>query len=211
MSSTTRAFVTLLALALYAPANGAFGQNTSQASIVDGGALYAKLCAICHGGQGEGYVVEGAPALGNQDFLAVASDEFIFAAIARGRPGTKMSPWSAQLEGPLDDQQIQALVNFIRSRQTVPSVNVDDVPILGSPRTGMQVFQARCTVCHGEDGEGNSAPSLNNSEFLAAASDGFIRYAVAYGRRGTPMASYATELTWREIDDLVALIRTWEK
>ncbi len=182
--------MTVLPLALSGPVCRAMAQNASQASVADGGALYAELCALCHGDQGEGYVVEGAPALGNQDFLAVASDDFLFAAIARGRPGTKMSPWSARLEGPLEDQQIQALVDFIRSWQAAPSVEVDDVPVIGSPRGGSQVFRIRCAVCHGENGQGDNAPSLNNTEFLEAASDGFIRYAITYGRRGTAMALY---------------------
>jgi cytochrome c oxidase cbb3-type subunit 3 len=203
--------VTVLPLVLSGPAVRAIDQNASQTSIADGGALYAKLCALCHGDRGEGYVVDRAPALGNQDFLAAARDDFLYAAIARGRPGTTMSPWSARLEGPLEDRQIQALVEFIRSWQTVPSVVLDAVEITGSRREGAQLFQALCAVCHGEDGEGNSAPSLNNSKFLQAASDGFVRYSITYGRRGTAMASYGTELTSREIDDLVASIRSWEK
>lgn len=202
---------TLVLLTLLGTAVEPKAQDVARTSSADGGALYAELCALCHGVEGEGYAVEGAPALGNQDFLAVASDEFLFEAIARGRPGTRMSPWSVRHEGPLDDEQIKALVSFARSWQTVPSVAVDKITIAGSSLLGMQIFRTHCAECHGEHGEGNSAPSLNTSAFLEAASDGYIRYAVARGRRGTPMAAYGSKLTSQEIDGLVALIRSWEK
>ncbi len=68
--------MTVLPLALSGPVCRAMAQNASQASVADGGALYAELCALCHGDQGEGFVVERAPALGNQDFLAVASEVY---------------------------------------------------------------------------------------------------------------------------------------
>jgi cytochrome c oxidase cbb3-type subunit 3 len=186
--------------------------SVSRASTPKGEVLYARLCALCHGDLGQGYVVEGAPALGNQSFLAVVSDEFLFAAIARGRPGTRMSPWSVRQEGPLEDQEIHALVEFIRSWQTVPPIDVHEgTPITGSPDRGSQIFRSRCAECHGESGEGGSAPSLNRSEFLDAASDGFIRYVIVHGRPGTPMTSYGDELPSEHVDDLVAFIRSFEK
>ena len=171
--------------------------------------MYAKLCALCHGDRGEGHVVEPATALGNQDFLASASDEFLFQAIARGRPETKMSAWSADLGGPLEDGQIQELVDFIRGWQTAPALEVENVRVDGSPVRGREIFEARCAVCHGADGEGGSAPSLSNPEFLEAASNGFIRSAIARGRRGTRMDAYESQLTAQQIDDLTALIRSW--
>ena len=58
-------------------------------------------------------------------------------------------------------------------------------------------------------GRGGSAPSLSNPEFLEAAGDGFIRYAIARGRRGTRMAAYESQLAAQQIDDLTALIRSW--
>ncbi len=211
MLSTTRALVTLLPLARCGPASAAIDQDVSRTPVLNGGALYAKLCALCHGERGEGYVVRGAPALGNQDFLASVGDEFLREAIAWGRPGTRMSGWSTQIEGPLTHGQIDALVAFIRNWQTVPAVEVQEATSIGSPEGGEPIYRARCAVCHGVDGGGNTALSLNNRKFLQLASDGFIRYAVARGRRGTPMAPYDSELTSRQIDDLVAFIRSWEQ
>ncbi|HKJ89160.1 MAG TPA: DUF302 domain-containing protein, partial [Gammaproteobacteria bacterium] len=54
-------------------------------------------------------------------------------------------------------------------------------------------------------------PALNNSGFLAAASNAFIKATMLRGRGGTPMTAYggAEKLTDQEMDDLVAYIRSW--
>src|SRR3954451_9179785 len=46
-----------------------------------GAERYAQMCAICHGASGEGYKADQATALGQQDFLASVSDEFLAFAI----------------------------------------------------------------------------------------------------------------------------------
>ncbi len=48
------ALVCVLPLAVWGSACWAMAQNVSQASVADGEALYAKLCALCHGEHGEG-------------------------------------------------------------------------------------------------------------------------------------------------------------
>lgn len=184
----------------------------------DGATLYAKMCALCHGDRGQGYAAPGSTALNNPDFLAVASDEYLFQNIARGRPGTRMSAWGSAHGGPLSDAQVQALVAFIRRWQTEPAVDVSGVKVQGNASRGAEVYARQCALCHGKTGEGrdaspqapHGAPSLNNPVFLETASDGFIRHAIASGRRGTVMPPYGGLLTDQEIDDLVALIRSWE-
>ena len=65
-----------------------------QVPTFNGAVLYEQMCALCHGDQGQGYTAPSSTALNNPDFLAVASDEYLFQNIARGRPGTRMSAWS---------------------------------------------------------------------------------------------------------------------
>ena len=185
----------------------------------DGAALYAKMCALCHGPNGEGYAAPAAVALANPQFLAIADDAYLFENIARGRPGTRMSAWSDQYGGPLSEKQINAIVAFIREWQTVPAVDVKAVEVQGDAARGQPIYLENCAQCHGETGAGrldaipeapDGAPSLNNAVFLQTASDGYIRYSIANGRPGTAMKAYAGELTEQEIDDLVALIRSWQ-
>ncbi len=85
-----------------------------QAALVAAGRdLWAVNCSTCHGPGGEG--LPGFPALNAREFLEEASDGQIHHLIAGGVPGTAMAAWWNELGGPLTDDQIQALVAFIRS------------------------------------------------------------------------------------------------
>lgn len=179
-------------------------------SVADGEFLYEIYCGMCHGDRGEGYIADNAVALSNPDFLAAASDEFLRSSIANGRPDTPMAAYSSRYGGPLSSLEIDAMVAYIRSWQREPSVDMPTAPIVGDAAAALGDFSAHCASCHGEEGQGVTAVSLNNPEFLAAASDRQIRYAIAKGRRGTPMVGFGTRLEAPAIDNLVALIRSWQ-
>ncbi|MEW6270056.1 MAG: c-type cytochrome [Thermodesulfobacteriota bacterium] len=73
-----------------------------------GAALYARSCSSCHGDRRSHGT---APHLANATFLALASDAFLYDAIARGRDGTPMKAYA----GELDQEQIADLVAYLRS------------------------------------------------------------------------------------------------
>lgn len=173
--------------------------------------LYDKHCALCHGESGEGYIADNANALGNQDFLVSVSDEFLWHSIANGRPGTPMAAHHKKYDGPLTASDISSVVAYIRNWQKEATVDVSAVSDLGDVASGQNIFIEHCAVCHGNSGEGVSAVSLNNPEFLSVASDGQIRWAISKGRRGTPMVAFEQQLPAGAIDDLVSLIRSWEQ
>ena len=173
-----------------------------------GAKLYEQHCATCHGSRGEGDASGRANALANQDFLATASNAFLSAAVERGRPGTTMKAYGGE-DAVLTREQRRTLVDFIRAWQTIPTVEVAPTPIRGDPQLGAQLYASRCADCHGTLGQGATALSLNNPVFLETASDGFLRYAIVTGRRNTPMGPYGDRLSAQQIDDLVALIRSW--
>ena len=90
-----------------------------------GKVLYDRYCGFCHGAEGKGYAADEAPALANEQLLAIASDEYLSRAISKGRPGTTMSAWSITRGGPLFDNDVAAIVMFLRgwqkpSRPTYP-------------------------------------------------------------------------------------------
>jgi cytochrome c oxidase cbb3-type subunit 3/ubiquinol-cytochrome c reductase cytochrome c subunit len=182
-----------------------------QALSASGAQVYGKYCALCHGANGEGYAADNANALANQDFLVSVSDEFIRRSIAKGRPGTAMAAHARRYGGPLADADIDALVALIRGWQREDTADIPPQPVIGDPLSGRVAYTQSCAACHGERGRGVSAVSLNNSEFLAAASDGQIRWAIQHGRRGTPMIAFGGLLEEDTIDDLVALIRSWQR
>jgi mono/diheme cytochrome c family protein len=94
--------------------------SETSAQIVAGRQLWSLNCATCHGTQGEGGV---GPALNSQEFLKTVSDEQIHGIVAGGIPGSSMPAWLDEYGGPLTDQQIAAVVAYIRSWEpTAPSV-----------------------------------------------------------------------------------------
>jgi len=65
-----------------------------------------------------------------------------------------------------------------------------------------------CASCHGETGEGVTAPALWNPSFLAHNKDEFIRYAIRHGREDTPMRAFEDTLSADEIDSITAFLRS---
>jgi mono/diheme cytochrome c family protein len=91
-----------------------------QAQTAAGAQLWSLNCAECHGKMGQGV---DAPALNAKEFLSSVTDEQIKGIIAGGIPGSEMPAWLADYGGPLTQQQIDALVAYIRAWQaTAPSV-----------------------------------------------------------------------------------------
>lgn len=184
----------------------------SPATSAEAGAIaYARTCALCHGARGEGYLADNATALKSPTFLATASDDYLRASVARGRPGTTMSAWDRPHGGPYSAAEIQGLVAFMRSWQTVPSTPIGSAPIAGDLTRARPIYDARCASCHGATGTEGPNVRLGNAEFLAVAKDEFLRYAIVHGRPGTTMDGYEAELSAQDIGDLVALLRSWAK
>jgi mono/diheme cytochrome c family protein len=87
-------------------------QQAAQLSL--GGQLWGLNCASCHGDQGQGV---DAPALNSKEFLAAVSDEQMAGIVRGGIPGSEMPAWLSDYGGPLTEQQIEAVVAFVRSWQ----------------------------------------------------------------------------------------------
>jgi len=178
-------------------------------AVARGQADYQVYCAVCHGAQGEGYAADNANALAHPAFLAVATDEFLRSAIIRGRPGTPMSAWGVDWGGPLDDDSVDDLVAYLRAYAQGSPLDVHGDVVTGEGARALGTYETKCSSCHGAQGEGNTAMSLNNPEFLDTVSDGYLRFAIQAGRVEVGMPAFASTLTTQTIDDLVVLIRSW--
>lgn len=176
-----------------------------------GRALYDRYCALCHGAAGEGYAADHASQLRNPSFLQTASTEFLRVAIEQGRPGTPMAAFGRAHGGPLTSSDTAQLIAYLRSLDRGASIDVHARAVEGDATRGLALFATHCAACHGEDGGGKTALSLNNPTFLATASDGFVRHAIAGGRPGTPMPAFSPTLSDQQIDDLVRAIRGWAR
>lgn len=186
----------------------------------DGATLFGTFCAACHGTIGQGMRYPGMPpfpAIGNPDFLAVASDEFIAATVRGGRPGHRMPAWGEK-EGGLRASEVAEVVSHVRRLGDV-KVEPDRKPrrwVQGDPKEGALMFAAYCATCHGARGEGKEGPALNNKVLLANATDTYLTETIRRGRRGTAMEGFANPSTVRpalagaEIASIVAYLHTWE-
>ena len=172
--------------------------------------LYDKYCGFCHGENGQGYKADQAPALANDDFLTIATDPYLVEAIVKGRPGTTMSAWSVARGGPLAYPDASAIVAYLRTWQKKPSEPEDPRVVSGNAAAANGTYNAQCASCHGVKGRNGKYNSLANHELLTAASDGFLATTIERGRAGTPMVGFAGKLTKTQIDDLVALVRSWK-
>ncbi len=186
----------------------------------DGATIYGSFCAACHGPRGEGMRYPGMvafPAIGNPDFLAIASDEFLTRTITHGRPGRRMPAWGEK-EGGLRASEVAALVSWLRTLGATQA-EPDSRPArwaTGDVRAGAQLFERVCVQCHGAGGAGGEGPALHNAGLLGAASDTYLYQTIRRGRRGTTMLGFAEASTVRpalapaEIESIVTYLRSLE-
>lgn len=175
-----------------------------------GGELYIGMCAVCHGRAGEGYLADQAPAIGRPAFLGAASDAFLREAIAHGRAGSTMSAWSTVHGGPLRDKDVDAVIAFMRTWEQGKRVVLNEQKLVGNPERGAAIYASECVRCHGARGQGGPNVRIGNPAFLASASNGFLRDAIRNGRPRTTMMGFRGKLGAAQIDDVVALLRSFQ-
>ncbi len=107
----------ILSLAL-AVSLAVIGPNLSDAETggnpVAGKATYDKLCAACHGRQGEG--LGNMPSFRNRSHMESRTDHDLFEKISRGGQGTGMPPFATQL-AEQDRWNVIAYIRTLSSSQ----------------------------------------------------------------------------------------------
>ena len=126
-------------------------------------------CAFCHGGNAQGGPVPNgfvnpvdgetvqynAPPLDN--VFQRWDEEVIRFTIERGRPGTPMPAWGVAYGGPMTEQAVSDVINYLKAE--FPA-NSEPPAELSESATGQEIFEARCAVCHGPEGQGKEDDSL---------------------------------------------------
>ncbi len=86
-----------------------------------GNPLYLTHCARCHGESGGPQ--RGIRAVNSKNYLQAVDDAILYKIIERGIPRTGMVPLGEREGGPLNQEQINDLVAFIRSwEKTAPTL-----------------------------------------------------------------------------------------
>ena len=83
---------------------------------------------------------------------------------------------------------------------------------------GGELYARMCAVCHGDAGEGYSAdqaPRLAQPDWLASASDAFLRDVIVDGRAGSTMSAWGRSrggpLDPAQVNALISFMRTWQE
>ena len=156
--------------------------------------------------------------------------------ISKGRAGTNMPAFSEQAGGHLTDQQIELVVNGMRLHWSkpddfkgvgLPGYSVDETATTSGPSTainsdisaktsqtgdalkGAATYKTYCASCHGTNGDGGSAGSIVDPNFLNLVSDQGLRTMVIVGRPelGAPDwrgNTRGTAMAFQDISDVVA-------
>lgn len=91
------------------------------AYVKGGGNLFQQNCSSCHGKGADGGST--APTLHSKEFLGSTADNQIQLLISTGVPGSSMSSWSQDFDGPLTSEQIKELVVYLRNlEKQAPSI-----------------------------------------------------------------------------------------
>jgi mono/diheme cytochrome c family protein len=171
-------------------------------------------CMGCHGEKAEGRIGIG-PRLASESFLAAAGDDFLLNNIRNGRAGTTMVAWKESYS----EEQMKALVAYLRSLQPVPAAKLDESPLKGDVEEGAKLFRNICSGCHGRNGGGYqetaNGTGIGRKVFLDKASDGFLRHVIHAGKTHTAMRGFAGDdpmavanLTDQQIDNIIAYLRS---
>lgn len=187
-------------------AERALASASDNPRVVAGRALYERYCQLCHAPDGSGYAADNAPSLVSRTFLESASDAFIAEGIRVGRSNTAMGAYGKARGGPLDDEEIDKLVAYLRSRGPAAKA-LPSAPTAGNPKNGAVLFDRSCRECHGSPAKRGNAVLLENPELLASASTEFLRYAIVHGRPPTPMPAFSGKLLPAEIEDVLAYLQ----
>jgi mono/diheme cytochrome c family protein len=124
--------------------------ETPEVDLSVASVLYADNCRACHGAGGEGGAGPGL-----QD-LNLSEDE-LTSIIADGKgsmPGFGGAFSDSEIEG------LVALTATLAGSETAAPPEVD-------ASTGLSLFLAHCSECHGDQGEGTTGPNLTDGEHSA--------------------------------------------
>lgn len=180
--------------------------TAEQAKVAE--ANYNKYCVLCHGKDREGHANDHAPSLRSKSLFESGVPHGILRPLSYGREGTAMGGYLDEVGGPMTLDEIWDLTYWLFWQSGVDRLKFSEDEIPGDIEQGQKIYRDNCVACHGENGEGITAPAIFNPSFLAHNKDDFIRYAIEQGRQDTPMPAFKGKLSDNDIDNVTAYIRS---
>ncbi len=134
----------------------------------------AAGCARCHGADGMGGEIPNDPDGRSAPSLHTATladklrvnPNYVHLAVSfggvvvSGNVNSPMPAWSAEVGGPLNEQQVDAVVELVESWAAEAAAEAPE-EVEDTVEAGAQVYQsAGCVSCHGQELEGGTGPNL---------------------------------------------------
>jgi mono/diheme cytochrome c family protein len=187
--------------------------SSDGAPIEQGRELFGDNCAVCHGDFGEGGANPTRPndiiaPISSAEYLTTRDDATLQAIIEQGQPNFGMSPFGTAFGGPLDSEEIDAIVAYMRSWEANPPVELPpEVAVDQIPLEAGDIYTELCAQCHGDQGQGLIGPALNSPVFQSANTDQDIYDTINLGHEATAMIGWGEILSSEQIEGLVRYIR----
>jgi mono/diheme cytochrome c family protein len=191
--------------------------ETSQGiGITSGEKLFASNCRGCHGKYGEGGPNPSFPGdmifpISSAEFLKTRDDATLRNIISHGQPSYGMVPFGASYGGPLSNEQVDAVVAYIRSWEAnPPSANAPAPPPASfqpPELSAKQLYDGMCAQCHGTNLEGTStAPPLIAEDLRAKYDDQQLFSMINDGILTVAMPGAGHMFSEKQIKELVTLV-----
>jgi mono/diheme cytochrome c family protein len=180
--------------------------------LILGQELFAENCANCHGDLGEGGENPALPGdviapISTEEYLKTRDDLTLSSVIAQGQPNFGMSPFGSAFGGPLDDDQIESLVSYLRSWEENPPVELPpEITADIVDLTGFEIYTDICSQCHGITGSGGVGPSLRTQAFRQSNAGQNIFDTINLGHDATDMIAWGAILNSEQIQQLANFI-----
>ena len=203
--------------------------------IARGARLYVTYCSGCHGQRGEG--LPGIyPPLNVEDLWSGKEDlafygtlhDYIALNISAGHPSQNMPSWADEFGGPLRNDQVEDLTQFVlnwmgpqpegvrvEAAELVPVVVEVEPDPSGEPAAepgqdtsrGGSLFASACARCHGANASGTDlGPTLVGAQAMGK-DDSALHDTIANGRTGTSMPSWGDLIGSQDVDNIIAYLR----
>jgi len=199
----------------------AWEASANQPPAYEGRRLFVSYCQLCHGpdGKGDGPLAKkmGIEPANLKTTVRSRSDTILIKIISgNGRQtitgrdrhnliSDKMPEW----KDVFDDGQIKALIAYLRF------LSISKNPLMGNPEVGNKLYSQYCSVCHGEEGDGDGIMTKlmdlepldhTNASLMNDLSNDDLVKAIMRGK-GRYMPGWKKILTKNEIEALVSYIR----
>jgi cbb3-type cytochrome c oxidase subunit III len=225
MKSLKLLLVCLILLATILPVAA---QNTDDTipSLEQGAAVFSKRCVLCHGsqGMGEGKIPLKIKNYPDSNIVAAKkakSKAEIHEVIAYGGILANISNYMPPMGNELTWTELESVTEFVYQLRIMPEKHYTMLQqysstLDGNQGIGLAVFQSRCVLCHGANGEGDGRMSKvikTPPPFNLTKSQMPVEYlkliiekgGEAIGRSGQ-MPPWGEQLSKEEIDAVVSYI-----